>query len=333
MVVNLPAKGHHDRLRIIFGEIQPQYCTECGNIIVYTPKDLPSKQTCSVKCNNTRPATSETKERRKNTCLLRYGSEYAVGSKQAREKSKQTSILRYGVDHPMHLQEVKDKVAASTFASIGVTCAFLKEDFYESKKKVCLTRYGVEHQNQSPLVQAKRKATCQQRYGVDHVSQDPSYQERTLNNRYRRKLYKLGTKNIYVQGYEPQALDYLLSYYRPKDILHGATKIPVIKYKHFKLDKVYFPDFYISKHNLLIEVKSHYTFLSSKEKFIVTRKKALACLKEGFNYQMLLMGEKGPPISLPVNWMYLSYPKVLQIFKSKQPMEPAKKIHRGRWLV
>lgn len=46
---------------------------------------------------------------RKETCLEKFGTEYAIASKHSREKSKKTFIDRYGVDHQMKVIDFRFK--------------------------------------------------------------------------------------------------------------------------------------------------------------------------------------------------------------------------------
>ena len=48
----------------------------------------------------------------------------------------------------------------------------------------------------------------------------------------------------------------------------------------------YYPDFYIPKENLLVEVKSTYTYLADLDKNIL---KEQCALKSGFNYKLIVL--------------------------------------------
>jgi len=84
---------------------------------------------------------------------------------------------------------------------------------------------------------------------------------------YSHKEYILpSNKVISIQGYEPQFLDYCFKHnvLNENDINFTAPRIPYI------LDgkqRYYYPDFYIPKFNLIVEIKSDYTLsLTPKEK-------------------------------------------------------------------
>lgn len=85
-----------------------------------------------------------------------------------------------------------------------------------------------------------------------------------------------------IQGYENYALDELLETYHENDIITERRQVPKIKYSINGKKMVYYPDIYIKSENLIIEVKSDYTYRLNKIKNIM---KALATKKSGFVYE------------------------------------------------
>jgi len=139
------------------------------------------------------------------------------------------------------------------------------------------------------------------------------------------KPVKLGSTLVRVQGNEPQAIKYLLKTYKPSDIKVQSTKeIPKIKYKYNGKERTHYPDIYIPKENKLIEVKSLFTFglthydvygRSRAYTFNCIKAKAKAALKQGFNYEVMII-EDIAPIELPRNWYELSYREVKRYINS-----------------
>ena len=100
------------------------------------------------------------------------------------------------------------------------------------------------------------------RYGVDNISKHPFFLNKIVrNNRiscFKKKIYKLPESGqlIGLQGFEPQFLNFVFSsklleeneiIYSPDSILYTGIDN---KTHH------YFPDFYIPKLNLIVEIKS-----------------------------------------------------------------------------
>ena len=94
---------------------------------------------------------------------------------------------------------------------------------------------------------------------------------------------------INYQGYENYALDTLLeNYINEDDIISERNEIPKIDYFKGKIYK-YYPDIFIPKDNLIIEIKSEWTY---KRNIIKNTLKALATKKLGYNYEFWIYNKK-----------------------------------------
>lgn len=112
----------------------------------------------------------------------------------------------------------------------------------------------------------KYEKSCIEKYGVRNVSQHHLILEKIFKTSISRKLYKfLSGKKIFVQGWEPYAIDYLLKEFSEEDLYFGKD-IPRIKYLFQNKDHVYFPDIYIKSIDTIVEVKSVYTYNINLEK-------------------------------------------------------------------
>jgi len=77
---------------------------------------------------------------------------------------------------------------------------------------------------------------------------------------------------IEIQGYEPATIDILLKTYNEYDIETNSLNMPEFWYREDYSWHRYFPDIYIKKDNLIIEVKSTWTFKLWFHKNILKRK-------------------------------------------------------------
>jgi hypothetical protein len=115
------------------------------------------------------------------------------------------------------------------------------------------------------------KKTCLEKYGEDNVSKVPSIFYKILQSQANRKhviLPKTG-RELIVMGYEPHAIMFLLQQdidpilnrkIEEDDIIVGKD-VPRFRYEMDDATKhLYFPDMLIRSSNLIIEVKSVYTF-------------------------------------------------------------------------
>lgn len=129
--------------------------------------------------------------------------------------------------------------------------------------------------------------------------------ERITKNRYQRKEHK----GRVVQGYEPQAFDWMLRRgYSQNEIEMGVgAKIPVFEYEEQGRVRRYFPDAYVPKERRIVEVKSTRSMgLKDRVTFNNCKRKAAAVAKAGYKYSLLLFLEDGTRLRMPTQWWYLT---------------------------
>lgn len=114
------------------------------------------------------------------------------------------------------------------------------------------------------------KKTCLEKYGEDNVSKVPDIFYKILTSLANRKhviLPKTG-RELVLMGYEPQAVQFLLQQkidpivqvpIEEDDIIVGK-EVPRFRYEMDGTTHLYFPDFRIRNSNVIVEVKSIYTF-------------------------------------------------------------------------
>lgn len=187
------------------------------------------------------------KKKTKKTNIEKYGTEYTFQSKEIKDKIKNTLLNKYGVEHPMESEEIKNKI-----------------------KKTNLDRYGFESPAKNNDVREKTKKTCLEKYGVENPMQNDEVFEKQLKscycNLYFKKLKYRGLYELdFIKKYE--YLD--ISNYKSIDYVFGDKK------------RKYFPDFYYEEGNLIIEIKSDYTYNKFLEKNLAKQK---ACVDQGYNF-------------------------------------------------
>lgn len=139
----------------------------------------------------------------------------------------------------------------------------------ERIKKNNLKKYGVENSAQRPEVIEKRRRTMLRKYGVERALQNKEIFDKNLTTAFKHKDYCLGKRVVKLQGYEPQAVDYIREVYKikPSDIECGiGSAVPSILYTYRGKQYAYHPDIWIKSLNRIVEVKSAYTYRSSLKK-------------------------------------------------------------------
>lgn len=146
--------------------------------------------------------------------------------------------------------------------------------------------------------------------------------------KYKQYQHTVGDRNVVVQGYEPQALDYLTSELgiAPSDIRCETEfgNALDIRYKYRGKMRTYYPDIYVISHRLIVEVKSTHTLglHGNKQRgWSMTRAKAIACHKKGYKFMLLLMDRQGNRLRMPKNWAYMTKEELLILMPQLNPVE------------
>lgn len=237
------------------------------------------KRHCSQKCSMRNPNVVK---KFNETMIDLYGSPWAMQSKDILQKSEESCLERYGVTHytktDTHINSVKERYRNESDEE--------RETRLDKNRKTNLERYGVDWFSKTDSFKSVCKETWIENYGVEHPSQSPIILEKIkggFKNSWHK--YKLPSgKIINLQGYEPYVFDELLKTYSENEIIYRKSEIPEFWYIGIDMKKHrYFPDFYIEKDNLIIEVKSTFTYNKELDKNILKEN----CVKElGFEYKL-----------------------------------------------
>ena len=244
---------------------------ECGQLAKYQNKQGVWRCT---KSSNSCPAV---KEKKKLSCIRKYGVENISQIPEILEKKKKTWMAKYGVDNPSKAKENIDKIKK-------------KWPVTESaRKKTMLDKFGVDHYSKTDEFLARREETWKRKYGVDNPMKNVDICHKAImanaKSEYRTRSMTLPSgKVIRYQGFEDIVIRELLdSGISEEDIVIGPGNVPHIQYSFSGKVHRYYPDIHIPKLNLLIEVKSQYTWEKYKDKNLA---KQQACLDAGYEYKV-----------------------------------------------
>lgn len=214
-------------------------------------------------------------------CIKKYGAKHHMKTLEFENKRKNTNILKYGTDNPSHNINIIKKISDK-----------LKSDEIKTKiKQTFLKNYGIENPYNNIEIIEKRIKTNLLKYGVEHISQNLEFQQKIQRNAFKYKSYKLPSGlDIKIQGFEHFALNDLLKKYKEEQIITDRFKIPRIEYIFNNKIKYYFPDIYIPSANLIIEVKSTWTY---KCKYEITLAKSNATKNNGYLFELWIYDVKG----------------------------------------
>lgn len=248
----------------------------------------------------------------RNKCKEKYGG-MGNASKIIKEKQRETLKKKYNIDDFTNLaqiSEIKSKIAATNKELYGNETYFATEDskikrikrlqekygedvinpgqipgIQDQIKETNLERFGKEWYTQTTEYLIKTQKTKMKNWGADHEMKNEKYfKEHARNsNFFKWKDYILPSSNVVkIQGYEDKALDILLNDYDESEIL--IHDVPVFDYIFENTPYKYYPDFYIPKDNLIIEVKSSYTVTLPK-----VLEKCESVEKSSYNFKLMVL--------------------------------------------
>jgi hypothetical protein len=236
----------------------------------------------------------------KKTNLANCGVESTNSLQSVKDAKKVSYLKKYGVDHPLKVASIADSVSQKNSDNAEerlVVAKSTKLELYgdenynnrDKYKETCLEKFGVENPSQDEAVHQKKIDTCMKNYGVRYPQQDPDIFRKQQQGRFTLEEYIFTSGNkIMIQGYEPIAMDMLLEEgYNETDF--SFSSIPVIDFIFDGTSRKYYPDFYVPVENLLIEVKSTWTYEQHKEKNLAKQR---ACLEQGYNFRFMIIDGK-----------------------------------------
>jgi len=253
-----------------------------------------------------------TMQKRFSTMIELYGADNIMKTSYGKERLKKSCMKKYGVDHATKIKEIHDKIQATTYKNKGYFCMFDCDEVREKRnvaviaqygnafgnmdkcKQACNEKRGCDYPFQHKDIQKKIKKTLVERYGTEFLMHIPEFYRKAKLTAYSVKEKTLSNgMTIKYQGYEIFEIELLLQKYSYEDIIIECedihTKMPVIDYE-WKIDRKYYPDLYIPKDNLIIEVKSKYTYELHMEQ---NHKKIISCVEHGYNFILVIFTPKG----------------------------------------
>ena len=227
----------------------------------------------------------------KQSIKSKYGVENPQQVKEIRDRTSHTNKERYGTNG-WNLQQCKD----TWLEKYGAENPQQVKEIRDKTIQTCNERYRANSPGESHVVRDKMKATCMERYSVEYPLQNREIFERAMRAqthvRYKYKECVLPSGNvIYTQGYESQVIQYMINndLISEDDIEIGKYEIPVIDYVFNGKCKKYFPDIFIRSINMLIEIKSSYTYAKDVDKNLAKQK---ASKKAGFQHVIMIWDDK-----------------------------------------
>ncbi len=262
--------------------INRSICPVCNAKFLHRSTGVTKLSICCRLCQNTPEGRKEVLMCKQKTCLKKYGVKNPGQSEEIKEKMLRTCRKTLGVDYPFQSEKVKEKI-----------------------KDTLMDRYKVSNISKSKKHQAKKEKTCLKNYGVKHPLQSPELRLKSSISADRLWEVKTKKRKYLVEGYEKFIVDTLENKF---DIVSSQFDKD---FKPITLNNIlYWPDFYIPKSDLYIEIKSTYTLYTLKSEFILNKIKALESIEKGYNLKWAVVFNTNRKdqhyILLPKYWFKMS---------------------------
>lgn len=131
-------------------------------------------------------------EKRKQTCLEKYGVDHNFKLPSCKEKSKQTSLQKYGTEYPSQSKEIRRKIEQTNLQKYGSKNVFSSEYGKKKIKQSMLDKYGEEIPIKVPEI--KEKIFLKNVL----VKRENSWNNCILNDPYSEPMF---TKEFYIENY------------------------------------------------------------------------------------------------------------------------------------
>lgn len=254
------------------------------------------KKTCMEKYGVVNPFESpEIKEKIRKTCMEKYGATSSMKNAEVKAKANATNLKKYGSICPLNDPKVKKKAQETLQINYGVDHPMKIEGMKKKMKETCMKKYGVPYVTMTEQCKKKCKETSLEKYGVEFPMQNPEVFTKTQKARYKIKTYTFPSgRQMDYQGYEHFAIDLLLKRGIPEENIHSPLKKGIrIPYTFKEKNRLYIPDIFVDSLNLLVEVKSSWTYKGKKEYKELCLFKLSACREQGYKTLLLVFSESG----------------------------------------
>jgi hypothetical protein len=231
------------------------------------------------RCSKSPHSCPAVKENKKRLLKEKYGVENVSQLKEVQKRREATIMDRYGVANPWQMTSTKELIKDKWSESL------------EKRETTSMEKYGVGSYASTDEFKTRRKKTWIEKYGVDNPTKDKDILHKAMvsngESEYRTKSFVFPSgKKVRCQGYEGPILQELLdSGIHEDDIVVSRKLVPRVKYKFEGKSSWYYPDIYIPRLSMIIEVKSLYTWKKYKMRNLAKRAATKAA---GFNINIII---------------------------------------------
>lgn len=116
-------------------------------------------------CTRTKENKNKTTERRKKTCLEKYGEDNPSKVLEFQQNRENTMLDRYGVVNYFQADGFREKAINTCQEKYGVNSPAQNKEIMNKMKNTCLERYGTFNATLNSEIRQKQIDTCIEKYG------------------------------------------------------------------------------------------------------------------------------------------------------------------------
>jgi hypothetical protein len=158
--------GIGERVYCVDYNIKSTILCYCGNPVKYLKYSEGYAENCSRKCAYSNPKVSE---KRKKTCLEKYGVTSFTQTDSYLIKTKETNLKRYGKEFYLQTEDYKTKSKETSLEKYGTDHHMMSTSFKENFKSKMIDKFGVDNVSKLEDVKNKKSKTFQKNFGMNHI--------------------------------------------------------------------------------------------------------------------------------------------------------------------
>ena len=170
----LSAKEYYDNY---LKKINDGICFKCQSSTKFISLKIGYEKYCSSKqCSM---------EKKKETCLTKYGSKFYFQTEEHKIKTKKTCLQKYGTKSSNQNKDIKNKMKQTCLTKYGSDYFIKTDKFMKLRTETCTNTYNTIYPQQTKLIKQKTQQTCLKRYGVRY-----DFQSTDIRNKQKESLIK-----------------------------------------------------------------------------------------------------------------------------------------------
>lgn len=155
-----------ERVYCIDNNIESRILCYCGKPVNYLKYSDGYSKRCSKECVWKDPDVSN---KRKKTCIDKYGFDSFTKTKDYIEKTKKTNNEKYGVDFYLQTDDIKEISIKKNIEKYGVEHHMKSKEFIKEFKNNNIKKFGVDNVSKLDYIKEKKKETFNRNYGINHI--------------------------------------------------------------------------------------------------------------------------------------------------------------------